>query len=448
MAGEIYISNLGSFDYQNILNMYYQANSLPIQLLQSQETKIDEKVKAYKDFESEISNFYTAFDTLTSTPVEGKSLNVTDENVLTAKITDEQNVIPGNYSITVNQLAKNDVWLSQSGKSLDEAVATSNGTLQISYAGDVVATIDYDTDVSDTSKPSTLQELVDAINSAQDKVRASLVYDGNSYYLLLMGKDTGANNTIELKETGSGDLLDQLQIGDSYSGSHVQTSSDAEVTVFSKTFTSPDNKFSEVIPGVSFTVNNTGSSTIVVKEDTSKFEDALNKFIQAYNSIVDFVQKEAGKDGSLSGDTTLQMIRSSILSKLQPLFNLNLLEVDQDTGHLSVKTAQLTSLEETSPDTLKSAIGEVKSSLYDYLVYLKSPESPVELSIKNLNDRKESVEDQITFMKKLLTDQINALKEQLVQLQLFQQQMAEVRAKLTATFGQISLLPTSNTNSQ
>ena len=44
MAGEIYVSNLGSFDYQNILNMYYQANSLPIQLLQSQETEIDEKV--------------------------------------------------------------------------------------------------------------------------------------------------------------------------------------------------------------------------------------------------------------------------------------------------------------------------------------------------------------------------------------------------------------------
>jgi len=448
MAGEIYVSNLGSFDYQNILNMYYQANSLPIQLLQSQETKIDAKVKAYEDFESKISNFYTAFDTLTSTPIEGKTLNVTDENVLTAKITDELKAIPGNYNVTVDQLAKNDVWLSQSGKSLDEAVATADGTLQISYAGEVVATIDYDTDVSDTSKPSTLQELVDAINSAQDKVRASLVYDGNSYYLLLMGKDTGANNTIELQETGGGDLLDQLQIGDDYSDSHVQTASDAEVTVFSKTFTSSNNEFSEVIPGVSFTVNSTGSSTIEVREDTSKFEDALNKFIQAYNNIVDFVQKEGGEDGSLSGDTTLQMIKSSILSKLQPLFNLNLLEIDKDTGHLSIKTDQLTSLEETSPDTLKSAIDEVKSSLYDYLVYLKSPESPVELSIKNLNDRKESIEDQITFMKKLLNDQINSLKEQLVQLQLFQQQMAEVRAKLTATFGQVSLLPTSNTNIQ
>lgn len=448
MAGEIYISNLGSFDYQSILNMYYQANSLPIQLLQSQESKIDSEIKAYNDFETKINDFYDAFDSLTSTPVEGKVLNVVGQDVLAAQITDESAAIPGSYSVTVDQLAKNDIWLSQSGKSLDEAVATADGTLQISYAGEVVATIDYDTNVDDTSKPSTLQEIVDAINSAQDKVRASLVYDGSSYYLLLTGKDTGANNTIELKEVGDGDLLDQLQLGDNYSDSHVQTASDAEVTVFGKTLTSSTNTFTDAIPGVTFTVESTGTATINIETDTSQFEDALNKFIQAYNDIVDFVQKEGGKDGVLSGDTTLQMIRSAILSRLQPLFNLNLIDVDQDTGHLSIKTDVLSSLEEESPDTLASAINDVKTALYDYLVYLKSPDGPVELSIENLNDRKESLENQIDFMKKLLDEQMENLKNQLIQLQLFQEQMAEVRAKLTATFGQVSLLPTTTTDIQ
>ncbi len=441
MAGEIYVSNLGSFDYQSILQMYYQANSLPIQMLQSQESQIDSKINAYKEFESKIESFYDAFNTLTSTPVEGKTLNVVGDAV-SAQITDDLKAVPGNYTVAVNQLAENDIWLSQSGKSLDEAVATADGTLQISYAGEVVATIDYDTNVDDTSKPSTLQEIVDAINSAQDKVRASLVYDGSSYYLLLMGRDTGEQNTIELQEVGNGDLLDQLQIGDDYSDSHVQTASDAEVTVFGKTLTSPDNTFTDAIPGVTFTANTVGTATIEVKNDTSEFEDALNKFIQAYNDIVDFVQKEGGKDGTLSGDTTLQMIRSSLLSRLQPLFNLGLLDVDKDTGHLSVKTDKLSELEAESPETLESAVNDVKTALYDYLLYLKSPDGPVELSIENLNNRKESIEEQIDFMKKLLNDQMETLKNQLIQLQLFQQQMAEVRAKLTATFGQVSLLPT------
>ena len=448
MAGEIYISNLGGFDYQNILDMYYKANSLPIQLLQSQEKTVDSKIKAYQDFESKIENLYDAFNTLTSVPVEGKTIDVSDENVLTASVTDESKATPGVYTVDVNQLAKNDVWLSQSGKSADEAAATTSGTLQISYAGSVVATIDYDTDTSDSTKPSTLQEIADAINSAQDKVTASLVYDGSSYYLLLMGKDTGANNTVEIQEVGGGDLLDQLQLGDSYSDSHIQTASDAEVTVFGKTLTSPDNTFSQAIPGISFTVKGTGSADIKVSEDTTEFENALQKFIQTYNNIVDFVQNEGGKDGVLSGDTNLQMIRSSILSKLQPLFNLDLLEVDKDTGHLSIKTDQLNSLEQNSPETLESAIQDLKSDLYDYLVYLESPESPVELTINNLNNKKDSIEDQIDLMHKLLQDQLNTLKQQLVQLQLFQQQMAEVRAKLTATFGQISLLPTTGQNIQ
>ena len=447
MAGEIYISNLGSFDYQNILEMYYRANSLPIQLLQSQESEIDSKIKAYQDFESKIENFYSAFDSLISAPVEGKSVSSSDESILSVNITDELKAIPGSYTVEVEQLAKNDIWLSQNGKSMDEAVASASGTLQISYAGEVVATIDYDTDVDDSSKPSTLEEIVSAINSAQDKVKASVVFDGNSYYLLLMGKDTGAANSVELQEVGDGDLLDQLQIGSDYSDSHVQTASDAQVNLFGKTLTSPDNTFSEAIPGISFTVKDIGTAVVNVSKDTSEFENALQSFIQAYNDIVDFVQSEGGKDGVLSGDFTLQMIRSSILSKLQPLFNLNLLEIDKDTGHISIKSDKLTSLENESPEVLESAIQDLKASLYDYLVYLKSPDSPVELSIDNLNDKKSSLEDQIALMNKFLNERIEALKQQLIQLQLFQQQMEEIRAKLTATFGQISLLPSNNMNS-
>ncbi len=447
MAGEIYISNLGSFDYRNILEMYYRANSLPIQLLQSQESEIDSKIKSYQDFESKIENFYSAFNSLISAPVEGKSVSSSDENILSVNITDELKAIPGSYTVEVEQLAKNDIWLSQNGKSTDEAVASASGTLQISYAGEVVATIDYDTDVDDSSKPSTLEEIVSAINSAQDKVRASMVFDGSSYYLLLMGKDTGAANSIELQEVGDGDLLDQLQIGSDYSDSHVQTASDAQINLFDKTLTSPDNTFSEAIPGVSFTVKRIGTAVVNVSEDTSKFENALHSFIQAYNDIVDFVQKEGGKDGVLSGDFTLQMIRSSILSKLQPLFNLNLLEIDKDTGHISIKSDKLTSLEKESPEVLESAMQDLKASLYDYLIYLKSPDSPVELSIDNLNDRKNSLEDQIALMNKLLNERIETLKQQLIQLQLFQQQMEEIRAKLSATFGQVSLLPSNGTNS-
>jgi len=229
MAGEFYISNLaGTFDYQTILDAYYQAQMQPVLMLQNQESTLDSKLSAINEFQSLLSDFYSVFNDLTSTNIlEQKVASSSNENVLSVKVTDPLKAQVGSYDVTVKQLAKNDVWLSLSGvTSTDSAPATAAGTLQISYAGTVIATVDYDTDTT-TSTPSTLQEIASAINSAQDKVIASVIYDGSQYRLLLSGKDTGEANVISITEIGSGDLLDQLQLGDAYSSSHVQQAQDA-----------------------------------------------------------------------------------------------------------------------------------------------------------------------------------------------------------------------------
>jgi flagellar hook-associated protein 2 len=44
----------------------------------------------------------------------------------------------------------------------------------------------------DYSAGDTLEDLVNAINSAQDRVKASIYYDGSSYRLMLSESDAGA----------------------------------------------------------------------------------------------------------------------------------------------------------------------------------------------------------------------------------------------------------------
>ncbi|SMP06918.1 flagellar hook-associated protein 2 [Desulfurobacterium pacificum] len=447
MAGELYVSNLaGTFDYQTILEAYYQAQMQPVLYLQQQEDAINTKISAVNDFETKIEAFYEKFDTLISGDLlNDKQVSVSNENVLSASVTDADKAVTGSVDVTVNQLAQNDVWLSQAGVSdLDSAVATAAGTIQITYAGNVVATIDYDTDTTDAANPSTLKEIADAINNAQDKVKASIIYDGTSYRLLLSGVDTGADNTISISEVGGGDLLDKLQLGDNYSASHVQTAQDAEITVYGTTITSSTNTFTDAIPGVELTVKELGTANVSISQDYSKFESALEDFISAYNDIVDFVQTETGKDGRLSGNSTLQMIRSSILSRLQPLFNANLLDVDKDTGHLSLKTDVLDSILSSNPSEMENVISDLKSELYDYLILLKDPTGPIGSMEKSLENQKEALDDQIEEMKKLVNDQIENFRQQLIQVQLLQEQMAEIRAKLTSVFGTPSLLPTTN----
>ena len=438
MAGEIFISNLaGSFDYQQILNLYYQSKVAPIQLLQQQKSKISSRISALKDFESKLNSFYDAFNKLTSTTLlEEKKINVSSPEVLSATVVDPLKAVEGNYQVKVNQLAKNDVWLSQAGVSdLSSAVSTSDGQITIKYAGEKVAVIDYDTDTDDSTKPTTLTEIAQAINDAQDKVKASVIYDGSSYRLLLTGKDTGKDSTVSISETGNGDLLEQLQLGDDYSDSHVQSAQDAQIEIYGATITSSTNTFSNAIPGVKITVNSLGTSTVEVSKDYDPFKETLSSLIDAYNSLVDFVKENAGKEGVLSGDNTLYTVRSGILSRLQPLFNLGLLEVDKDTGHLSLDLEKLDSLLEDSPETLKNTVSQLKDSLQDYLLFLVSPDSPVESEIKSLNEQKERVEERIDDLNKMLNEQIEIFKKQLIQVQLLQEQMEQLRAKIASAFG-------------
>jgi|GEM_PF-298950 len=450
MAGEFYISDIaGTFDYQTILDAYHQVQMQPVLMLQQQESTLDSKISAINEFQDLISNFYDVFDELTSTNIlEQKVASSSGESVLSVKVTDPLKAQVGSYDVTVKQLAKNDVWLSLGGvTSPDSIPATAAGTLQISYAGDVIATVDYDTD-PDTSTPSTLQEIASAINSAQDKIIASVIYDGSQYRLLLSGKDTGETNIISITEIGSGDLLDQLQLGDSYPTSHVQQAQDAVITLYGQDINSPTNTFSEAIPGLELSVKAVSSTpvSITVENDYASFVETFQNFINSYNSIVDFVQTESGEDGRLSGDTTLQMIRSSILSKFQPLFDNNLIDVDKDTGHLTLDTAKLDSMLTDDPESVENLLQSLKSNLYDYLIYLSSPSGPVDTYEKSLENQKSYLEEQIEEMQKLISEQVEEFRRELIQVQLLQEKMEAIRAKIVSVFGNTSLLP--NTNSQ
>jgi len=438
MAGELYISNLaGTFDYQEILALYYQSQIAPVQLLQQQEAELSEKASALEEFQSLIDNFYDAFNSLTSTTLlEEKSVEVSSPEVLQATVIDPLEAVEGSYQVTVSQLAANDVWLSQGGVAdLTSAVATTAGQITIEYGGEVVATVDYDADASDSTYPSTLKEIADAINSSQSSVTASVVYDGQNYRLLLSGADTGASSTISIYEAGDGDLLDVLQLGSSYPDSHVQTAQDAQIELYGTAVTSPTNTFKDALPGVEITINSLGTSTVTVKSDYTPFKEALSSLISAYNSIVDFINQKGGKDGVLSGESTLYSVRGGLLSRLQSLFNLGLLDVDKDSGRLSIDEGKLTELLESSPQSLEDAVTQLKDSLQDYLLFLISPDGPVEARIEAIDKSKEQIEDRIDFMNKMINEQVEMLKQQLIQVQLLQAQMEELRAKIAATFG-------------
>jgi len=438
MAGEIYLSNLsGQFDYQSMLDKYQKLKNQQIALLQEKEAKIYDKKNAYQNFAGLLDNFNSSFEKLTDTTIfDQKVISISNESVLTATITDPSKLKDTNLNIVSKQLAQNDVWLSGDGVTDKDtaAVATASGTIELSYAGSTVATIDYDTDVSDTTKPSTLQEIADAINNAQSNIKASIFFDGTNYRLLLSGADTGANNTIAISETGSGDLLDQLQLGSSYSASHVQSAQNAQIDIYGQTVESSTNTFDKVVDGLRIDILSTSATGVdlTINDDYEPLKTSLSEFIDGYNSIVDFIKDNTSDTGPLSGDFTLHQIRSSIFDKFDPLFEMGVLSVDYTTGKISLDSAELNNQLQNDPDSVKTKIETLKTDLDDYLSYLTGYDSPLDDKDKSLDNQINNIENSIESISKKIDAEMENLKKQFVWLDQFMAQMNDIRNRLTA----------------
>ena len=427
MAGEIYLSNLsGQFDYQTILQKYQEIKFQQVQLIQQKEQAVQKQESAFKTFANMLQDFKNDFEALVDPKLlDQKSVQVSDESVATVTITDASKLQDISLDFTVGQLAKNDVWLSEDGvASKDDTPATTDGTLTLSINGNDI-TIDY-------SASDTLAQIVDKINQASDDVAASFFYDGSNYRLLLSGTHTGANNTLSMSDTG--DLLDNLQLGSSHSGSHVQAAQNAKINIFNQEVESPTNTFSNVIDGLEITVHKETSDpvTLSITSDEESAKKAFIKVLDDYNSLVDYIKQVTGKDGDLSGDYTLHAIRSAIFDRLTPLMEAGLLQVDHKTGHLTLDTAKFDELYKNDKDRLKNLQTSLKNSLEPYLEALFDPRGIIEQKEKSYERQIDRYEETIQSVAKRIQKETEMMKRQFVHLDAMMAQMNDIKMRLAA----------------
>ncbi len=436
MAGEIYLSNLvGNFDYQQMLDSIRALKSQQLYLLQSKEGNIKDKKSAISDYGSLLRDFKSAFDSVTSVgELDKKKVSVSDDTVLDVIVNDPQKLAPTTIDIQVNQLAKNDVWITNSGVTYKDAPISSltAGTLTINYQSSSI-NVSYDSTDS-------LQDIVNRINTtAADSglnINASIFYDGSQYRLLIQGKDTGSANTVSISDTGN--LSSTL--GNFY---NAQAAQNAQISVYGNTVESSTNSFDNVIAGLTINVKSVSTTpvSINIQEDYDPFINDLKSMIDKYNEIVDFIKNNTGENGVLSDErTTLQSIRSGIFKRLDPLFQLGILSVDKDTGHISIDETDLKNQLLTDKASVETKINDLKTQLNDYLVYITGTDSPVKLKEKSYDKQIQNIEDMIQQQSKRIDEEIQTLKKQFVALQQLMAQMEDIRQRIASTFGNVSLL--------
>ncbi len=380
---DLYLSNVtGLLDIDSMVQGILQPKLQDLQKLQNKKATLQAQASAISNFLGALKDAQSFIDDLNIDDLfNAKSVNVGDTSILSATTSEDTPNVTLNLNVT--QLSQTEVLVSSLGVSdLDDSISASTFTLKY-WTSDT----DYETfDINFSG--GTLQDLVDAINSAQDKVEASIFYDGTYYKLMLSEKDEGAS-TKETTDTSTvteivGSLPTELGSLDI-----MQYAKNAEIQIgdSATSVTSPTNTFENIISGLSVTVYQTGTTSITVEDDHSGISSTLSDFLDKLNSIIDLVNSNTAKGSIFQGNIMFTQIKPRFFTLMEPLIKLGVINIDDD-GKYSVNSDTLDNVIENNLEDLKNAISEVKNNF----------SSDLENLIDSFNAYKTAQDNQINYL--------------------------------------------------
>ncbi len=274
------------------------------QRVENQKAEIDALSDMIKTLSSKAS------DLLSDDIYEGVNSTVSGDSV---DISISGSVKPQNLNVDVVSLATRDVFeANDSFSSTDDTL--SSGSMSISIDGN-----DYDITIDDGD---TLSDLVDKINSQTDgKVNATILNVGgdNPYKLIVKSTDTGSKNQISISSDSDSFSNDFQRVGD--------VASDAVFKVDGVEITRSSNEVSDLIDGVTFSLKKVGSSSVSIEKDDSKLVDAMNSFINQFNSVIKVVKGDTKFDadtkeaGIFQGNSTFRSIADTLQNIITTTFS-------------------------------------------------------------------------------------------------------------------------------
>ena len=322
--GPIQFGGLASgLDTGSIIQALLAVQARPIQLLEQQKAVEERKISLFGTLEGHVQALQDKAQELSGSN-SLSSFTVGASNEGTALYSFTGTPPDGTHTLEISSLA-------QADRHSFVGVADSDTTL---YSGDF--SFDYGgTTLSVTVAGETLDGLAQEINDQLgDSVTASVVNVGTdatpSYQLVLAGDDTGNDFQITNISTTTGLVYDQ----------ELTNASNAVAIVDGLQVERSDNVFDGVIEGLTFTAQRTTTSeeTFTISRDIEATKDTLQEFIDAYNTVVNFINdqneysEDDGAGGQLFGDSALTTIQRTISSAL---FDVDLGTVQNDTTGFS-----------------------------------------------------------------------------------------------------------------
>jgi len=307
--------NTGSGIDPGLVNKLIELERQPIKQLENRKKTVEEDRKGFRDFAQLVSTLGTSLNSLRN-PSDFRKLKLESSNPDLVEGTVDNAALPGNYEIEIRHLAKTQKLLTEGFPDKD-STPVGFGYMTIELDDGRTFDIDVDPDAS------TLQDVAKQINEMSAGCKAIVLNtketlqdpEADSFRLLVISEKSGKAGKVYIDPDTT-----YLEFKEQMSGRNLEMLFE-DVMVFDE-----DNTVEGLIPGLVINAKRAEPGTKVTLKidfDAEKTFESINNFVEAYNSVSDFIDKQfqinpqTNKAGSLSKDSTLKQLQRNLQSALQ-----------------------------------------------------------------------------------------------------------------------------------
>ncbi len=306
---------------------------------------------------------------------------------------------------------------------------------------------------------TTITELAALINDAEDNpgVTASVINNGdetNPYRLSLKSDSTGEDGRITFLSQLEGMIMEENQGAEG-------VSLNAQFSVDSIQYQRQTNTVSDVIIGVTLSLEETGTATISLSDSDGVVKEMIQTLVTAYNDAIQEINKKTSYDseteefGNLSGTTirdlpfTLQGLMTSFVyadedENITSLFDLGL-EFNRD-GSISLDEEMLDQAMADYPEGLEAFfLGDSDNDIEGFADKINNQLRTITAGDGQIAGEKSAAQNRIDDLElkieqesERLDKKYELLTKQFIELDRYMNQMTSISSFLTSQFDSLS----------
>lgn len=452
-----------------------RSESKPRKQLTDRQAELNERKSVLSDLDSKLSSLNSKVERFTDPIVNyfaAKTASSSDSEKFNLSAT--SSAVMGTHSLTVQRLAASDTRVSQQYTDTDSDFTTFTTdqvfSIELAHPTDDDEsnreTIDVTIAAATFSQTNdeVLQDIAEAINDAinaaildetldnDEGVHATVVTESTGKSrLVLRSEQSGYTYRMDFTDSDNG-LLSALEVNNGVqssgtSGGYItdpgtsatDSQLNAQFTLDGLDFYRDSNSVTDAITGVTINLLDTFTSdeTITISSDVEAVKEEVNGFLDAYNEVLKFLEKntEIDPDTYKSGILSSDIIYRNITNDLRNIISSTVANVDNsnysklynigiepdDNGKLSIEDAdKFEAALKANPDYVSDIFNVsdgIATQLEDYLdTYIKTG-GTIDNSKRNIEDNLINLNDRIDLMDEILARREEQLRNEFSKLQ-------------------------------